>query len=211
MEGLLLGILMRRGIGSRLPWFCVYIGWCLVSDVTNLLVLARFPGFYRQSYLFETLVDCVLQFAVLLELAWVVLRSIHTALDRRNVWLAGAILFLAGMMLWPWAAAEVPQFMSASPRLLMDLTSTMSLLRILCMVAIAAASQMFRIGWKDRELQVAAGLGLYSICSFAVAVIHSHTLTYSPLPDRAIAVAYLGVICYWIVQFAREPARRSPL
>jgi len=210
-EATLLVVLAWRGTGRVLPWFCVYIGWCLVSDVANLLVVARFSNFYLQFYLYETFVDCALQFGVLLELAWSVLRCIHATLDRRNVWLVGAILFLAGMMLWPWATARMPQHMTAPSQLLIHLYLTMSLLRILCLVAIAAVSQIFAISWKDRELQVAAGLGLYSICSFAVALIHSHTLTYSPLPDRAIAIAYLGVICYWIVQFAREPARRSPL
>ena len=87
MEGALLGILMRRGIGSRLPWFGVYIAWSLVSDVAGWLAMGRFPALYMRFYLYETAVDCALQFALLLELGWSVLRCIHAQLDKRNVWL----------------------------------------------------------------------------------------------------------------------------
>lgn len=211
MEGLLLGILMRRGIGRRLPWFCVYIAWSLVSDVAGWVALGISSTFYMRFYLCETLIECVLQFAVLLELAWSMLRSIHATLDKRNVWLVGAALFLAGMMLWPWASAEVPRQLTGPLPLLMHLELTVSLLRILCMVAIVAASRAFAIGWRDGELQVAAGLAFYSICSFIVTVIHSHASTYSPLLDRTRTAIYLGVLGYWIVQFVREPARRAAL
>jgi hypothetical protein len=42
-----------------------------------------------------------------------------------------------------------------------------------------------------------------------VTLIHSHTSTSSRLPDGALTIAYLGVLGYWIVQFAKEPARRA--
>jgi hypothetical protein len=160
MEGALLGILMRRGIGSRLPWFCVYIAWSLVSEVAGWLVMGRFPALYVRFYLYETAVHCALQFAVPLELCWSVLRCIHAQLDKRNVWLAGAILFLAGMMLWPWAAAGLPQNITASALLLVHLQLTACLLRIVCLLAIAAVSQIFAIGWTECELQVLGGAWL---------------------------------------------------
>ena len=210
-ETTLLAVLARRRVGRWLPWFCGYIAWCLVSDIAGWAATSSSPAFCGQFYFFEAIIDSVLQFAVLLELAWSLLRSFHSTLDRRNVWLVGASLFLAGVMLWSWAAIGVPEYFSGQARVLLYLQFSMSLLRIVFLVTIAAVSQFLAIGWRNRELFVAAGLGFYSICSFTVTLIHSHASPYSPLLDRALTAAYLGVLLYWIMQFWKEPARRAAL
>jgi hypothetical protein len=156
MEGALLGILMRRGNGSRLPWFCVYIAWSLVSEVAGWLVMGRFPALYVRFYLYETAVHCALQFAVPLELCWSVLRCIHAQLDKRNVWLAGAILFLAGTMLWPWAGTGLPQNITATALLLLHLQLTSSLLRIVCLAS-DRSSEPDICDWLDRVRAAGAG------------------------------------------------------
>ena len=211
MEGALLIVLMWRGIGWRLPWFCGYIAWSMVSDVAAWLTMAYSPTWYVRFYFYEVVVDCVLQFAVLLELGWSVLRFMHAELDRRNVWLAGSILFLAGMMLWPWAATGVWEHFTQPGRALMQIQLTMGLLRIVCLVAIAAVSQFFAIGWRDRELFVAAGLGFYSLCSLVVTVVQFRMAAHSWLLDLVSSAAYIGVLLYWIVQFASERDGRAPV
>jgi ABC-type thiamin/hydroxymethylpyrimidine transport system permease subunit len=161
-------------------------------------------------YLSETLIDCVLQFAVLLELAWSLLRFLHSTLDKRNIWLVGAILLLAGMMLWPWMAAGVPDYFAGQTRVLLHLQFSMSMLRIAFLVAIVAVSQFLAIGWRNRELYVAVGLGFYSICSLAISFLQFHMIDPSRL-DFAGLAAYLGVLVFWIMQFWKEPARRATL
>jgi hypothetical protein len=204
-------VLMRRGIGRRLPWFCGYIAWNLVSDVAAWLAMAYSPTLYTRFYFYEIVVDCALQFTVLLELGWSVLRLMHAGLDKRNVWLVGSILFLAGMMLWPWAAASTWEHFTQQARALMQIQLTIGLLRIVCLVAIVAVSQFFAIGWRDRELYVAAGLGFYSLCSLVVTVIQFRMAAHSWLLDLASSAAYVGVLLYWIVQFASERDGRAPV
>ena len=43
-----------------------------------------------------------------------------------------------------------------------QLQHTVSILRILFFLVLAGGSQLLSIGWRDRELQVATGLGFYS-------------------------------------------------
>ena len=46
-------------------------------------------------------------------------------------------------------------------------------MRILFFLAIAGCSQLLSIGWRDRELQIATGLGFFSIVSLTVAMLHT--------------------------------------
>jgi hypothetical protein len=67
------------------------------------------------------------------------------------------------------------------------------------------------IGWRDRELQIATGLGFYSIVSLLVTLIHSHQ-TWSPQYhwlDLASSIGYLGSLTYWVLSFATKEQKRK--
>jgi len=68
-ETTLLVVLAQRRVGRWLPWFCGYIAWCLVSDIAGWAATSSSSAFCGQFYFFEAIIDSVLQFAVLLELA----------------------------------------------------------------------------------------------------------------------------------------------
>jgi hypothetical protein len=76
----------------------------------------------------------------------------------------------------------------------------------------AGCSQLLSIGWRDRELQVATGLGFYSMVSLAVTVLQSHQVLgdqYRHL-NQLVAVSYILSIVYWAFSFAaKEEARRE--
>jgi apolipoprotein N-acyltransferase len=75
---------------------------------------------------------------------------------------------------------------------------------------LAACSQMLSIGLKDRELQVATGLGFYSLVSLSVTVWHSHQTTsqqYVAL-EGLVAATYVCSLLYWVYSFAQEEAKR---
>jgi hypothetical protein len=77
---------------------------------------------------------------------------------------------------------------------------------------LAGCSQLLSIGWRDRELQIATGLGFYSLVSLAVWMNHA-SQTYGPqyhLLDQVVAVSYVCSLVYWVVCFAtKEAARRE--
>jgi len=70
---------------------------------------------------------------------------------------------------------------------------------------------LLSIGWRDRELQVATGLGFYSIASLLVTVLHSHQAmgTQYHWIDQALSVSYLGTMTYWVFSFATKEQERK--
>jgi hypothetical protein len=79
-------------------------------------------------------------------------------------------------------------------------------------LVIASLSQLLSIGWRDRELQVATGLGIYSLTSLFVAVLRSHGFAgqdYRWL-GQAVSVSYLCTLSYWVISFStKEHVRKE--
>ncbi len=92
------------------------------------------------------------------------------------------------------------------------LQQTISLLRVTFFLVLVAFSQFLSIGWRDRELQIASGLGFYSILSLVVSVLHTHQAVgpqYHWL-DLVTSFGYLGTLAYWVVCFMqKEPETRK--
>jgi hypothetical protein len=87
---------------------------------------------------------------------------------------------------------------------------TTSILRILAFLLLAGCSQLLSIGWRDRELQIATGLGFFSIVSLAVEMIRSH-LAMGPQFRHLNRFVVAGSVCsslYWVVCFAQKEAER---
>jgi hypothetical protein len=90
------------------------------------------------------------------------------------------------------------------------LQETFSILRILFFLGLAGCSQLLSIGWRDRELQIATGLGFYSLVSLAVWMHHSGQATGPQyhLLDQMVSVSYVCSLAYWLVSFATKEAER---
>jgi hypothetical protein len=91
----------------------------------------------------------------------------------------------------------------------------MSALRVAALVLLLFAGRELSFGWRDREVQAAAGLGACSIVSLAVALLHasrSYDLSQYRLADQVQTLSYLGALLYWMFCFSelREPAARWP-
>jgi hypothetical protein len=75
---------------------------------------------------------------------------------------------------------------------------------------LAAGCQVLALGWRDRELQVATGLGCYSLVSFAATIVHSHQkigMQYHWV-DVVVSLSYIGSLGYWLVSFVQAEAPR---
>ena len=92
----------------------------------------------------------------------------------------------------------------------MHVQQTASILRILFFLVLAGCSQFLSIGWRDRELQVATGLGFYSLVSLAVEILHSHQAMgpQYALLNQVVVASYLISFAYWIFSFAQKEAKR---
>jgi hypothetical protein len=209
-ETAVVGLLLYRRVWRTLPVFCVYCAWSLFSDIGIYAVMRFFPASYFTAYLAAMVVDSALEFSVLVELAWSVVRPFKGSLPRGAFLIVGASLVAVGAAIWPFATIAGFGNLPAEWHLLMRLQQTASILRILVFLVLAGCSQLLSIGWRNRELQVATGLGFYSLVSLAVALLHTHQAMgseYSHL-NQVVVAGYLCSLFYWIGCFSQKEAER---
>lgn len=201
----------RGRVYRTFPFFFLYICWCLFSDALMYYVRVELPASFFHIYMIQLFVDSAMIFALLVEVAWSVLRPIRGALPKYS-WIGIALLVaIGGAILWPVAGLAEPPYLSPEGKNLFLLQQTPAILRAVFFLALAAFSQLLSIGMRDRELQIASGLGFYSIVSLAVTVLHTHqssgTAQYHWL-DLAAGTSYLAAMVYWVFVFARQTVER---
>jgi hypothetical protein len=205
-------LLLRSKTWRTLPFFCTYVLWTLASDIASSLILWKMSGFiYGRYYIGQTIVDSLLQFTVLVELAWSVLRPVRGSLPRRSLVVLSVVIALAGLAIWPLAGMATPQNFTGLNIFLFQLQETFAILRVVSFLIMASFSQLLAIGWRNRELQIATGLGFYSIISLLVSLFHSHQAKGPEYhwPDQALSLCYLGSLFYWTFSFATKEQERT--
>ena len=138
-------------------------------------------------------------------------RSALLYLGRTLLVVAAAILAL-GAMIWPFAVFSTLAHYSLQLRIVIHLLRTVSMLRIVLFLLLAAGSQWLSIGWRDRELQVATGLGFYSLFSLLFSILQPHLTTSAQYVrvNQLIVGSFLCSLLYWVFSFAqKETARRD--
>jgi hypothetical protein len=206
------------------PVFCGYMAWCLLNDLLFFLVVSRygnqvnfgqFKELYFRIYTVEMVPDSIFQFAVLVELGWAVLRPIRSSLPRRSMLILSLMFVAAAAVIWPISASLVPVAanLPKSWVLFMHMQQTVAILRVVIFMALAGFSQLLSIGWRNRELQIATGLGFYSMFSLAIWMIHSHqTISASRnyhILDQVGVAAYICSLLYWVYSFAQQEQERN--
>jgi hypothetical protein len=210
-QGTVIGLLFYRRMWRTLPVFCAYCIWDVVSNVAVYLVGRYHETIYFQAYFVQVALDAALMFCVLVEVAWSVLRPLRSSLPRSSLVLVGVLILVAGAAIWPFTA--LPGLAHATSRMgqiFTQLEQTASILRVLFFLVLAGGSQLLSIGWRDRELQVATGLGIYSIVGLTMAVLATHQTTASQYAQlaRIEATTYICCSIYWVVSFAQREAER---
>ena len=203
-------VLLRRRTWKSYPVFSVYLLWTIASDLSFLIFPSMYDALWK--YIIEISLDSSLQFCVLLELSWSVIKPVRASLPRLASLFVPAALVLLTFICWPLAGFAIPEGLSKHGYELVLLQQTVSLLRVVVLFILVAFSQFLSIGWRDRELQIASGLGFYSILSLVVWVLHTHQAVgpqYHWL-DLVTSFGYLGTLAYWVVCFAqKEPETRK--
>jgi hypothetical protein len=175
--------------------------------------LNRNSPHYFRVYFVEMIVDSIFQFAVLVELEWAVLRPIRASLPKHSIVILGFLVVAAGAVIWPIARWAIPGNLSPTGTFFVQLQQTTAALRVVFFVAMAGLSQLLSIGWRNRELQIATGLGFYSMCSLAISLIHGHQAISNPysyhLLDQIGVASYVCSLVYWIVSFSQQEQERQ--
>ena len=96
-EAIVLALLIRRKVWRNLPLFCIFVAWTLATDLMAILVVWKFPAYYPREYFYQLVPDSILQFAVLIELAWSVLRPSKASLPRGTIYVLIGLVLLTGV------------------------------------------------------------------------------------------------------------------
>jgi hypothetical protein len=213
-------LLIHKRTFRTLPVFCAYILWSLISDVGQYCLVQRFPEYDLHIYLVQALMGSIFMFGVLIELSMSVLRPVRSSLPRGVVVAVGIIIALVCAAIWPFTKSPgFDQLKFAASRSIVHLQMTFSAVLILFFLALTACSQWLSIGWRDRELQIATGFGLYSLVSLSASLYHMNQAVgaaaldqqyHYHLVDLMVVASYICSLTYWIVCFAQEvPERRE--
>jgi hypothetical protein len=210
VEAAVLGLLLYKRLWQKMPIFCLYCAWELISDLGFYTIDRFFPASYLTTYFIQVILDSVLQLGVLVELAWSVLRPIRASLPRGSLLVVAILVIGVGGVIWPFTGIHQLASLSLERRNLVHMQQTASILRILFFLVLAGCSQLLSIGWRDRELQIATGLGFYSFVSLAVEMLRSH-LAMGPQfrhLNRFVVASNICSLFYWVYCFARKEAER---
>ena len=209
-EAIVIGLLIYRRIWRAFPIFLIYSFWTLAGSAILYTFHAHRTA-YLKAYLAFMLVDSVLLFGVLVELGYSILRPLRASLPRvvPLIVISGTVLAL-GAAVWPFAVFPGASHLSTVADMLTRIQQDFSVVRVLIFLALAGGSQMLSISWRDRELQIATGLGFTSLVGLVVAMLHTHETTviqYSHL-SRLVTASYFCSLLYWVVSFARKEQER---
>lgn len=199
-------VCIRKRLFTSVPVFCWYVVWSLAIDCILYPLHSSSPSFYINFYIVELVVDSIFQFAVLLELGWSILKPIRNTLPRHSIFILAFLILVTAAIIWPLASLAIPKNLTDASTHVIHLRQTFAALRVIIFFGMAGCSQLLSIGWRNRELQIATGLGFFSTCSLAVAIIHSHQTggaTYILL-DEVEALSYLFSLLYWIYAFLQK-------
>lgn len=222
-EAAVLGFCLFRRIHRTLPLFFIYLLWSMIADAGEFILFRLFPPTEIHPntdlviYAVAALIDALFMFGVLLELSMSVLRPIRTSLPR---WVMPAIALLmlgSSAAIWPFAKSPGFEHLTVLSQLQIHLQLTLAVLRILFFLALAGFSQLLSIGWRDRELQIATGFGIYSLATLSASLLHTGqtvgnealNLRFHVL-DQMASATYICSMIYWCVCFFQEvPERRE--
>jgi hypothetical protein len=208
LELFLLSVLLYKRIYRSLPIFCIFLVWCLLSDV-GMAIALRLPNAYLPATLISLTGDALFQLAILAELGRAVLRHNHVAPPSRVVlMLLGLLACVIAGILNNWTVPLEYPFLSMLYLVLLQLFAA---LRVVFLLTLVWWTSVQKLRWPTRELQILTGLGVYIMVTLCVVILHTHnmaTMQYHWL-DQLLVASYLFALCFWILASTTNVAERE--
>ena len=207
---MLVALVLAKGIYKPFPVFSAYLAWDLLENLILWGVAVRDPSSYLTVFLIVLAADSVFELAVLVELGWSVLRPFRSSLPRGAIVVVALVTGALCALVWPFAHSAAYAYYGPQSRLLLHLQQTVAIMRILFFLVLAGCSHLLSINWRDREMQIASGLGIYSLISVAVSIVQASQSIgqlYVFLNDLVLATN-ICCLLYWLVCFARQAVAR---
>jgi hypothetical protein len=173
-------LIVRRKYRS-FPIFTCYIAFNLLYDIGLGALVVAYSQNLGRSLAFALLpVQYLIEVAVLLEIAWHVLRPVQASLPKGTIrfFIGLVIVAVIGGTLLAW---HVDTTGNKLQDIKAPLDLTVGLLRLLVFVATAAFAQLLGITWKDKVLQLATALSFYSAASLILSLVERAAGTQEPI------------------------------
>lgn len=214
-EALCLSVLTLRLANRTFPVFYIWMASNVLLDPT-LYWLAQHasPITYARVYFAIDLPQSLLEVGIIVEIAIAVLRPVKRSLPKRLPFILLTVLSVVGVLGF-FFATRLNASTLTHPRGFQIFDTTMAIVRLATFILIAGFSQMLGVGWKNRILQLASGLGFYAAVSLIVSIAQSHLRGGPDYGDRYFALDHLRIasyVCalyYWVFSFARKEAKRK--
>jgi hypothetical protein len=211
LEAAIIGLLVQRRIARLLPVFFVYCCWNFISDLTSRMIQMRFGDqVYFRFFEIALSIDTVMLLSVLVELTWSVVRPYRASISRSFILKIAFGIIVLACIVWPFTGTGQLR-LPHEWVLVFRIQQTSATLRILFFLALAGMSQLLAIGWRNRELQIATGLGFYSLMSLGAILVHMHHLSAERFHyiDNLVSASYACSLIYWVVSFTQQEAPRQ--
>jgi hypothetical protein len=206
-EVILLIALVGRRQYKIFPIFTLYIAFNLLNDFGIGTLIILYPVHVARSLAFVLLpLQYLLELAVLVEIAWNVLRPVHASLPRGSIrlFVIGVALALLGGVVLAWHFDNTGNKIQ-DVRVPLDVM--VGLLRMLIFVATVGFAQLLGIGWKNKVLQLATALSFYSAVSLVVSLVERYSGRTQDL-DGFVAVASVLELAFLVWVFTTKEVRR---
>jgi hypothetical protein len=183
-----------------------------VSPILYSIILYGSPNWYKPIYYLASLIDVVLQFAVIWEITRIVMRPtgswVRDARKQFILWGAAGILLAAAL---PWLMTPpAPSFID---RLMVRGNLCASLVTCELIAVVTWTSNRLGLGWRNHVMALGNGWTIWALVAIMVDGLHSYfgAERYFRDLEHLRIFASLGVFAYWMVQFWLEEPVRKPI
>lgn len=211
-EIVLLGVVSMRGSARNCPTFLLYLYWSVLGDLWDFV--RYFGGSNGFMTVANVQIACegLILLAVLFDLARSAVRPLPPSLSRGLLAILGLVTAGAGATLWRFSDSWALLSPYRAWHLLLREQLTSSILRIFLLLLIGGLVEFLSryhlpLGWGERELQIATGMGVYALGSLAESLATTYWRFLAPTAFEAIHISVVMIfelcLIYWIVCFAR--------
>jgi hypothetical protein len=212
-NAVLFSILMIRRRCREFPVFTALIGFYAARSILLYTIYLHSSRiWYARVYWSADLLDFVLQFGVIWEIARIVMRPtgswVRDAKKQFMLWGAAGILLAAAL---PWLVS--PPAASLLDRLEVRGNLFTSLVICELIAVVTRTSRSLGLGWRNHVMVLGNGWTAWAVAAILVDGLHSYfgAERYFTNLEHVRMFVYLAALGYWIVQFWLEEPARQPI
>lgn len=201
----LFAVLIHRRVFRGLPLFVVWMAYSPATCLSGLAIARYAPACYAPFWFVSTAIDTLFYLCVLVALGKSILRYNRASSSMTMALLLFALLTVLTSALSQWT---LPSYLSFFWKLGLRSFQATTILQLAGLLTLISWSNLRKLRWRERELRVVTGMGVWTIVAFGFLILQTHGLSgprYHWLGLLA-PTSVLGVLIYWLHYFWFEPS-----